>query len=232
MNIFKIIIICLSLISSLQVYSLEENIETIDAPCPPQLPANFRWSGRYIVPNLTDIETGKWVDVSFTWEANNGNIQMIAGSESEAIYFTNFINNGYLYTYTYKWPNLQPEFLPPLERCDPVRALTLEELNFFFTTAYFVGPEIIKSPDGQKQYVNHFRISIVQPMLPPGFYPRLPIALGDIYVDRKDPYKIYKILHFGLENLYAPGLDEWIILDKFEDCPREIIIPAACIISH
>lgn len=211
--------------------TLESSLDPSCIPCPPELPRDFRWSGRYIVPNLVDPKTGLvGINVPFTWHGNDGNVQMIAGSANDPIYFTNFIYNGNLYTYTYKWPGLQPEFLPPLETCKPVRKLTLEELNDFFASSYFVGPEILQ---GQRnRYVNHFRVSIVEPPFPPGFYPRLPIALGDIYVDQECSCKFVKVLHFGLQNIYAPGLDEWIIIHKFEDCPGEINLPSACSLNQ
>ena len=40
---------------------------------------------------------------------------------------------------------------------------------------------------------------------------RLPIAAGDLYVDQGDSSKFWKVLHFGLQNLYDPALDEWIV---------------------
>jgi hypothetical protein len=193
----------------------------------PKLPKNFSWKGRYIVPDLIDPATGELgVNVPFTWEGVNGDVQMIAGSEKHAIYFTNFIYQGYLYTYTYKWPCLQPEFLPPLESCDPLFKFTLEDLNEFFTHANFVGAETLE--EKKTRYVNHFRISVALPQLPPGFQLRLPILSADIYVDQKDSRKFWKVLHYGLQNLYAPNLDEWIILNKFSDCPGEIRLPSAC----
>ena len=205
----------------------EDKEEPMSTPCPPELPRNFRWSGRYIVPNLVDPRTGDiGINVPFTWHGNNGDVQMIAGSEEDPIYFTNLIYNDHLYTYTYKWPNLQPELLPPLEPCSALRKLSLQEFNNFLATSYFVGPEILQ---GHKdRFVNHFRVSIVEPLFPPGFYPRLPVALGDIYVDQNDSCKFLKVLHFGLQNIYAPGLDEWIVINKFQDCPGEIMLPPAC----
>lgn len=196
-------------------------------PPPPKLPRNFRWKGRYIVPDLVDPATGKvGVNVPFTWQGRNGNIQMIAGGEEYPIHFTNLIYNGCLYTYTYKWPCLQPEFLPPLEPCHPLLKFTLEDLNAFFATSVYVGAEILK--EESPRHVHHFRVGIVLPIFPPGFYPRLPILSADIYVDRKNPSKFWKVLHFGLQNIYDPALDEWIVINKFEDCPGEITLPPVC----
>ncbi|GAH99533.1 unnamed protein product, partial [marine sediment metagenome] len=100
----------------------------------PKLPKNFSWKGRYLVPDLIDPKTGKGIDVPFTWVGNNGDVQMIAGSMKHPIYFTNFIYKDYLYTYTYKWPGLQPPFLPPLENCDPLFPFTRKDLNKFLST--------------------------------------------------------------------------------------------------
>lgn len=203
-------------------------------PKPPKLPRNFRWKGRYIVPDLIDPETGKiGVDVPLIWNGNNGNVQMIAGSENDPIFFTNLIFNGKLYTYTYKWPCLQPEFLPPLEPCRPLLDFTLEDLNDLFATSFFVGPEILEektSHDGHHcRRVNHFRLAIAfPPNLPPGFQIRIPFLEADIYVDRKDPSKIWKLLHFGFQNLYDPNLDEWIVIEEMKDGPGKIKLPPAC----
>jgi hypothetical protein len=196
-------------------------------PPPPRLPRNFRWKGRYIVPDLIDPATGKrGVEVPFTWEGKDGDIQMIAGGDDYPIYFTNFIYQKFLYTYTYKWPGLQDVFLPPLESCAPLFPFTLEDLNALLATASYVGPEVLLHP---RHNVNHFRVPVVTPPpQPPGFHFRLPLLLGDFYVDRKDSSKFWKVLHFGIQNLYTPDLDEWIVLDKLQHCPGEIILPPAC----
>jgi hypothetical protein len=61
-------------------------------PPPPQLPRRFRWTGRYVVPDLIDPRTGKrGITVPFVWWGENGNTQMIAGGPNDPIYFTNFI---------------------------------------------------------------------------------------------------------------------------------------------
>lgn len=190
----------------------------------PKLPRNFRSTGRYIVRDLIDPETGKMgVDVPFIWNGNDGNVQMIAGCENHPIYFTNLIYNDHLYTYTYKWPGLQPEFLPPLEPCHPLLKLSLDDFNNFLANSEFVGEQILEGK--RRRYVNHFRISVALPPLPPGFYLRLPVLSADIYVDRRDRTVFWKVLHFGLQNIYAPNLDEWIVLDHFEHCSGEVILP-------
>jgi hypothetical protein len=190
-----------------------------ETPPPPRLPRNFRWKGRYLVPDLN-------VDVPFIWNGNNGDVQMVAGGLKYPIFFTNLIYHNHLYTYTYKWPCLQPPFLPPLEPCKPLLEITLEELNAFLATAHFVGPEILEG--NPCRYVNHFRINIVLPRSPPGFHLRIPITSADIYVDQADPSKFWKVLHFGLQNLYDPDLDEWIVLTEHEEGPGPIKLPAAC----
>lgn len=217
----KTLILSLFFLSTALAWGLEND------PPPPQLPRNFSWTGRYIVPDLIDPATGQLgVNVPFTWQGVDGNVQMIAGSEDHAIYFTNFIYNDYLFTYTYKWPGLQPEFLPPLEPCKPLFKFTLQDLNAFFSTANFVGAETLE--ERKTRFVNHFRISVALPQFPPGFYPRLPILSADIYVDRNDPRKLWKVLHYGLQNIYTPNLDEWIVINKHTDCPGEIKLPPAC----
>lgn len=193
-------------------------------PAPPRLPRNFSWRGRYIVPDLIDPRTGKLgINVPFTWVGNNGDVQMIAGGEQYPIYFTNLIYQNHLYTYTYKWPGLQEEFLPPLESCAPLLEFTLEDFNALLASASYVGPVILENG----QQVNHFRLPIVTPPpQPPGFYFRLPLMLGDFYVDRDDSSRFWQVLHFGIQNLYDPNLDEWITLHKFSRCPGKIFLPA------
>lgn len=197
-----------------------------EKPAPPKLPRNFTWRGHYVVPDIIDPETGKLgITVPFTWVGNNGDVQMIAGGENYPIHFTNFIYQNHLYTYTYKWPGLQSEFLPPLESCASLGEFSLEDLNAILATATYVEPLILKN--GHK--VNLFRLPIVTPPpQPPGFYLRLPLILGDFFVDKKDPEKIWQVLHFGIQNLYAPDLDEWIFIEKFKDRPGEIILPPLC----
>lgn len=196
-------------------------------PTPPQLPRNFSWKGRYVVADLVDPRTGELgISVPFTWVGKNGDIQMIAGGEEYPIYFTNFIYQNHLYTYTYKWPGLQDEFLPPLEPCAPLLEFTLEDLNTLLATASYVGPVILEN--GQR--VNHFRVPLVTtPPQPPGFYLRLPLMLGDFFVDKDDSSQFWQVLHFGIQNLYDPNLDEWIFINKFSHCPGEIILPPACL---
>jgi hypothetical protein len=188
-------------------------------PLPPRLPRNFRWCGRYVVPDLN-------ITTPFTWNGNNGDTQMIAGNIDYPIWFTNFIIRNCIYTYTFKWPGLNPENFT----CEPLPfSFSIDDLNALFARSHFVGPEILED-NGRYIKVNHFRLSIVLQLSNPGpgAYPRLPITSADIYVDRDDSTRIVKILHFGLQNLYDPNLDEWIIIDHHEDCPGEIIIPPMC----
>ena len=196
-------------------------------PPPPQLPRKFRWKGRYIVSDLVDPETGKTgIVVPFIWFGQDGDVQMIAGSDKHPIYFTNFIYNNHLYTYTYKWPGLQPRFLPPLEPCKPLFEFSLEDLNAFLATSRYAGPEILL--DRQPRHVHHFRAGVVVPRRPSGFHPRLALLIGDFYVDRNDSTKFWKVLHFGYQNIYDPELDEWIIIDKIEGGGGKVILPPAC----
>lgn len=185
----------------------------------PQLSSNFHWCGRYRVPDLN-------IDVSLQWFGRDGDVQMIAGNENSPIHFTNIIFRGNFYTYTFRWPELQPPFLPPLEKCQPV-PFNLDTLNAFLAAnSQFVGPETIGCPP---KHVNHFRISVVIPQCPSGAFFRLPIALADIYVDRKDPTLWWQLLQFGLQNIYDPALDEWAVIQHVSKRPPpQIILPPAC----
>ncbi len=189
-------------------------------PAPPRLPDNFRAVGRYVVPSLG-------ITVGFTWNATAGNMAMIAGSEGDPVHFTNVIQDGKLYTLTYAFPDI------PRNPCSPMGAFSLADLNDHLTHASYVGAEILAgSPDRR---VHHFRAcAAVAP--PPGLLPpipglpilRLPLMVGDIYVDAEDPTTWWRVLHFGLQNAYAPDLDEWILLDEFEHAPGEVSLPEEC----
>ena len=185
-------------------------------PPPPRLPSNFSWKGSYLVPDLG-------ISVPLIWNGNNNNIQMIVGNESAPIYFTNLIYNGFLYTLTYKWPNVTET-----PSCLKLLPFALDDLNNILATSVFVGEEIIKE-NGCCYTVNHFRFTIVLPPLPPGNHFRFAISEADIYVDINDPTKIRKILHFGYQNLLDPQLDEWIIISKFNNEPGNIMVPDCCI---
>ena len=201
-------------------------------PPPPKFPKNFDAKGRYIVRDLD-------VDVPFTWTGKNGEYQMIAGGEQYPIYFTNVISGGNLYTLTYKWPDLarQP--------CSDVGPFSLADLNTFLASSRYVGPETLER--SKPRHVDHWRVGVVwEP--PPGVLPpelvtpvggtpetaagqpklRLPLMQGDFYVDQQDPTTIWQVLHFGLQNLYDPQLDEWIVLDKFSRRPGKVSLPAEC----
>jgi hypothetical protein len=189
------------------------------APPPPKLPSDFRGKGRYVVPDLG-------IDVPFTWEGNDGEAQMIAGGPDEPIYFTNIISGGVLYTLTYTWPGLARR---PCSRIGP---FTLSDLNAFFEHSRYAGPEILEGPPRRR--VHHFRAGVVweapPEVVPPdvvtpvggspdtdgGVTLRIPLMLGDFYVDRKNPEVFWQVLHFGLQNLYDPDLDEWIVMDSFK----------------
>lgn len=188
------------------------------SPPPPRLPKNFRWKGTYVVPDLK-------ICVPFIWNGSNNNIQMIAGSKSDDIYFTNLIFDDFLYTLTYKWPGV-PDQPPPTCLKLPI-PFTRQNLNDIFATSVFVGEENIVINDSCYS-VNHFRLTIVLPNLPPGNFPRFAISEADIYVDSDDSSIFRKVLHFGYQNLLDPQLDEWIIIDKVKDEPGEVILPECC----
>jgi hypothetical protein len=185
-------------------------------PRPPVLPANFQGTGRYIVRDLN-------VDVPFTWQGSNGNSQMIAGGPQYPIWFTNLIYRNTLYTLTYKWPNIP---LNRNRRCDKIESFSRQTLNSLLKTSRFVGPEILQGvPD---RHVDHWRVGVVAGSTRPGKAGRLPIALGDIYVDQKDPGQWWQVLQFGLQNLYDPQLDEWFTMRTFSHRPGTVTLPRTC----
>ena len=191
-----------------------------DLPAAPRIPHDFTWTGRYMVPDLD-------VEVPFTWQGNGGDFQMVAGGKEHPIHFTNLIHDGQLYTYTYKWPDI------PRQPCSHVGAFTLEDLNEGFAEASFAGRETLHGEVDHE--VNHFRsVGVIE--LPPGLIEgmdedlplRLPLMAGDIYVDADDPTRLRQLLHFGLQNLYDPNLDEWILIDEIDDAPGEVNLPSEC----
>ncbi|MEO6989259.1 MAG: hypothetical protein ABI239_11495 [Aquihabitans sp.] len=189
-------------------------------PSPPQLPDDFTWTGRYLVPDLD-------VEVPFTWNASEGDMQMIAGGEDQPIHFTNVIHDGALYTLTYEWPNI------PRMPCSPIGPYTLDDLNAGLAEASFVGAEILEELEPRSVF--HYRSASAIEVPPevlglPEDAPvaRVPIMSGDIYVDREDPSVIWKLLHFGVQNLYDVDLDEWIVIDEVSDAPGEVTLPQEC----
>jgi hypothetical protein len=205
---------------------------TAKSPAPPRLPRNFDGKGRYIVRDLD-------VDVPFTWQGKGGDSQMIAGGEQYPIHFTNVISGGYLYTLTYKWPGIARR------PCSRVGPFTLAELNAFLASSRYVGLETIE--DSKPRRVHHFRVGVVwEPppeVLPPGLITpvggsrasgegeptlRLPLMAGDFYVDEHDPTTFWRVLHFGLQNLYDPQQDEWMVMDTFRNRAGTVTLPAEC----
>jgi hypothetical protein len=145
---------------------------------------------------------------------------MIAGGPQYPIWWTNLIYHGSLYTLTYKWPGLNEH------PCSRIPGFTLDHLNQFLQGSRFVGREILQeSPD---RYVNHWRVGVVLPTLPSGNYLRFPVALGDIYVDQRDPSRFWQVLQFGVQNLYDPALDEWLVMKTFEHKAGTVTLPRLC----
>ena len=145
---------------------------------------------------------------------------MTAGSESDPIYFTNLIFGNSLYTITYKWPGVTDH------PCSRIPGIGLDQLNEIFRSAAYVGPEILNR--NRRRYVNHFRLASVFPPGPPGLFPRLPLAEADIYVDERNPGTIWRVLHFGFQNIYDPNLDEWINMHTFKHTAGEVTLPPTC----
>ncbi|WP_314253521.1 hypothetical protein [Streptomyces sp. DSM 40907] len=182
-------------------------------PPPPRLPRDFRGKGKWIVRDLD-------ITVPFTWEGRDGDSQMTAGGPQYPIWFTNLIYHDTLYTLTYKWPGLNEH------PCSRIPGFSLETLNQGFENARFVGPETLRRTP--QRHVNHWRVGVVFPNLPPGNYPRVPLALGDIYVDEDNRGTFWQVLQFGVQNLYDPELDEWLVMDTFEHRPGTVTLPQRC----
>ncbi|MGW4467424.1 hypothetical protein [Micromonospora sp. NPDC004704] len=188
-----------------------------ERPHPPQLPADFRGAGRYLVPDLG-------IDVPFTWQGKGGDSQMIAGGPEHPIWFTNLIYRNTLYTLTYKWPNIP---LDPPRPCDRIPGIFNREiLNAALRTARFVGPEVLQG--AKDRYVDHWRVGVVGGSTKPGEFFRFPIALGDVYVDQGNPSQWWQVLQFGFQNLFDPQLDEWFTMTTFSHLPGQVTLPARC----
>lgn len=182
-------------------------------PPPPRLPRNFRGKGKYIVRDLG-------ITVPFSWQGRNGDSQMIAGGPQYPIWFTNLIFHDTLYTLTYKWPGLNEH------QCSRIPGFSLAQLNAGLKNSRFVGREILQRTP--QRHVNHWRVGVVLPKAPPGNHLRFPLALGDIYVDQSDPGTFWQVLQFGLQNLFDPELDEWLVMNTFEHRPGTVNLPRRC----
>ena len=190
-----------------------------DWPAPPRIPADFTWSGRYLVPDLG-------IGVPFTWHGDGGDVQMVAGGPGEPIHFTNVIAGGELYTLTYEWPDI------PRMPCSHVGAFTVDDLNAGFAEASYVGRVTLHRDVDHE--VHHFRsVDVLE--LPPGLLDglegvtlRMPVMAGDIYVDVDDASRLRQLLHFGLQNLYDPNLDEWIVIDSHSNAAGAVALPEEC----
>ncbi|TYK46702.1 hypothetical protein [Actinomadura decatromicini] len=156
----------------------------------------------------------------FTWTGRDGDSQMVAGGPRYPIWFTNLIYRNSFYTLTYKWPGLNDH------ECSRIPGVNLDTLNQKLRTARFVGRETLHL-NPQRQ-VNHWRVGVVVPQLPPGKFLRFPVALGDIYVDQRDPTTFWQVLQFGIQNLYDPELDEWFKMSTFKHTPGRVTLPAQC----
>ena len=164
----------------------------IGDPPPPQIPRDFQWEGRYFVKDLG-------VDVSFSWQGSDGDMQMTAGSEDEAIHFTNLIYHDQLYTLTYKWDKIVPP--RPIE-CVCLGTLPLETLNQCLSSSRFVGAEFLART--RHPLVNHFRVGVVfgASSVDPAF--RFPVIEGDIYVDGTIPAAFARCCTMGIRTCSIP----------------------------
>jgi hypothetical protein len=161
------------------------------------------------------------ISVPFTWQGRDGDSRMVAGGRRYPIWFTNLIYHDTLYTVTYKWPGLTEH---PCSQIPGV--FNLRVLNRAFRTARFVGREILQGDPPRR--VNHWRVGVVLPQLPPGNFLRFPLALGDVYVDQRDRGTFWQVLQFGVQNLYDPELDEWLVMDTFQRTPGRVTLPSRC----
>ncbi len=182
-------------------------------PRPPRLPRDFHGKGKWVVRDLG-------ITVPFTWQGRNGDSQMVAGGPQYPIWFTNLIYHNTLYTLTYKWPGLNEH------PCSKIPGFNLRQLNRAFKTARFVGRETLER--NPRRQVHHWRVGVVLPKLPPGKFLRFPLALGDIYVDQRNRGTFWQVLQFGIQNLYDPELDEWLVMDTFEHRPGRVTLPRRC----
>jgi hypothetical protein len=188
-------------------------------PRPPYLPENFSAKGRYLVPDLG-------IDVPFAFRGSNDNVTMIAGGQDYPIWFMNIIYGKpgqakKLYTVTYRWPGVVQN-VP----CGAIGNIGRGSLNRWLARSSFVGREILQGNPNRR--VNHWRVTATLPALPPGNFLRLPIALGDVYVDQNNRTTWRKVLHFGFQNLYDPEFDEWFELDTFKHKPGKVTLPKGC----
>lgn len=221
------------------------------APSPPQLPENFNWTGRYIVSDLG-------VNVPLTWQGRDAYSQMTAGSPKDPIYFTNLIYNSRLYTLTYKWPvpivgelgkcsNVAPYTLADYNAwlktsryvgsailggtsgpyVNQFRASIVFDLQKGLVPPGNVLPPVAGTPDMVAPPGGVTSNAAGVPGLP-SIPARFPVLIADFSVDRSDSHKFRQVLHFGLQNLHDPSLDEWIVMQTFSDKPGNVVLPDAC----
>ena len=113
-----------------------------------------------------------------------------------------------------------------MHSCSRIPGFSLEDLNEGLKGSRFVGRETLDL--NRKRHVNHWRVGVVLPKLPPGKFLRFPLALADIYVDQRDRGTFWQVLQFGLQNLYDPELDEWAKMDTFVHKPGTVTLPRRC----
>ncbi len=183
-----------------------QSLQATKTPRPPRLPRNFHGSGRYYVPSLK-------VNVPFWWNAQNGNVRMVAGGPRYKIWFTNVIYNGSFYTFTYHWPTPIPD-VP----CTPIPGVNLASFNDAFAKSHYVGPEILQNRPWRR--AQHWRLS--------GSLGPIPLTSSDLYVGQGRHTTWWQVLHFGLQNVYAPDMDEWIKMRTWSLKPGKVQLPAEC----
>lgn len=88
------------------------------------------------------------------------------------------------------------------------RRLTLDELNLCLQSSRYVDT-VIPPP-------NPFPFAIME---------------GDFFVDRNDSSQVWKLQHFGYQNLLDPALDGWMEINRFSDTPGEVTLPLRVSVS-
>ena len=71
--------------------------------------------------------------------------------------------------------------------------------------------------------LTHVHIAGLKQRIIPGVNPE-----ADIYVDQNDRTTVWQLLHFGLQNLYDPNLDEWIKMTSWQHKPGRVVVPKVC----
>lgn len=113
------------------------------------------------------------------------------------------------------------------------RRLTLDELNLCLQSSRYVDTVILMNngTDNRRRFARHFRVAVVVPVIPPPNPFPFAIMEGDFFVDRNDSSQVWKLQHFGYQNLLDPALDGWMEINRFSDTPGEVTLPLRVSVS-